>query len=63
MAQAKGTSVDMDKYVIKPSDIGYQTEVAAEMTPTATRQTYGRMANQQQSTSSTRPPLMIYPGE
>lgn len=61
MVDLKGAPMDFKKYSIKPSDIGYETETAVEITPTA-RQAYGRTA-QQQASGNTRPPIMIYPGE
>ena len=61
MVVFKGAPVDFKQFSIKPSDIGYETETAAEMTPTAI-QAYGRTASRQPS-GNTRPPIMIYPGE
>ena len=61
MVEFKASPVDFKQYSIKPSDIGYETEAAAEMSPTA-RQAYGRTAKQQGS-GNTRPPIMLYPGE
>lgn len=61
MVEYDKAPIDIKQYAIKPSDTGYETETATEMTPTA-RQAYGR-TTQQQSSGTTRPPLMIYPGE
>jgi len=60
----KPDTVDMKKFTIKPSDIGYDTEAAQELSQ-PTRRAYGRTAEQRENnnTTNTRPPVMLYPGE
>lgn len=61
MVHYKTPPIDIKQFVLKTTDIGYDTEVATEMTPTG-KQAYGKVP-QQQASGNTRPPLMLYPGE
>ena len=61
MAKFKTSSVDVEKFSIKPSDIGCDTEAALELSPTA-KQAHGK-TNQQRARETSRPPVMLYPGE
>lgn len=58
--------IDINQFTIKPSDIGYDTEAGAELSPTAraARPAHGQTAQQRtSSTTNTRPPIMLHPGE
>lgn len=57
----KTSSIDIEQFTIKPSDIGYDTETAMELSPTA-KQAYGK-TTQQRASGNTRPPIMLHPGE
>jgi hypothetical protein len=61
MIEFKTAPIDIKQFTIKPSDIGYETEAALELSPTA-RQAYGKTA-QQKASGNTRPPIMLHPGE
>lgn len=61
MAEFNTAPIDIKQLTIKPSDIGYETEAATELLPTA-RQAYGKTA-QQKASGNTRPPIMLHPGE
>lgn len=61
MAEIKTAPIDIKQFTIKPSDIGYETETALELSPTA-KQAYGK-TTQQKTSGTTRPPIMLHPGE
>lgn len=56
------TAMDVKQFSIKPSDIGYETETAEEITPTLGK-TDNKTMSKQSYKVNTRPPLMLYPGE
>ena len=59
----KNETVNVKQFVIKPEDIGYDTEASAELAQ-ASRRTYGKTSTENKScTTSTRPPIMLHPGE
>jgi hypothetical protein len=58
------TRADVNQYSIKPQDLGFDTEVSVEMSPGVTTKTKTtRAIAAQEITGTTRPNLMIYPGE
>lgn len=61
MVKSKTTSIDFGKFVIKPSDIGYKTEVAEELSPIVGQSR--KKFHSRRQTADARPPIMLYPGE
>lgn len=54
---------DIKQFVLKLTDIGYDAEAGAELSPNI-RGAYGQTPRQRaSSTTSTRPPIMLHPGE
>ncbi|AYO32076.1 MAG: hypothetical protein PWR06_394 [Thermoanaerobacteraceae bacterium] len=57
------TAVETNPSAIKPQDLGYDTEIVTEMGPNVGTKATKRAIATQEITGTTRPNLMIYPGE
>lgn len=58
-----GGATQHSPYSIKPQDLGYDTEIATEMDSEIATKATKRAIAAQQVTGTTRPNLMLYPGE
>jgi len=57
------TKTDTNQYSIKPQDLGFDTETAVEMAPVTRTAVTGKTPAAKEMSGTSRPNLMIYPGE